>query len=166
MVPGALFVLENWTNASLDEWQAHYQRYTPEWAEKESGIPAEKMEEIAHEFAKATPYATTITNRGSHAHENGFYKESAVLCLNALVGNIGQKGGWCYTPGDVNRLAPQPGPLPPKPKVQTELSHPSELPFVNQFYPRAASSTIFPSIVNRKAEVDTLISYYVNAPTW
>jgi len=156
--------IRDWTNASLEEWRTHYQPYTPEWAEKESGVSARKIKEIAHEYASAAPQATTITNRGAHAHENGFYNEWAILCLNALVGNIGQKGGWCYIPGDVNLSAPQPGPLPPKPKVKTELSHPSELPFVNQVYPKAASSTIFPSIAEGKAKVDTLFSYYVNAP--
>lgn len=156
--------IQEWTNASLDEWKAHYQEYTPELAEQQSGVPAKKIEEIAHEFAKAAPRATTITNRGAHAHENGFYNEWAILCLNALVGNIGQPGGWCYIPGDVNRTAPQPGPIPPKPKVKTELSHPTELPYVNQIYPKAASSTIFPTIAEGKAEVDLLFSYYVNAP--
>ncbi|MBY0095789.1 molybdopterin-containing oxidoreductase family protein [Mesobacillus maritimus] len=156
--------ITDWTNASLEEWRAHYQPYTPEYAEMISGVSAKKIEEIALEFAKAAPKATTITNRGAHAHENGFYNEWAVLCLNALVGNIGQKGGWCYIPGDVNVSAPQPGPLPPKPTVKTELSHPSELPFVNQVYPKAASSTIFPYIAEGKAQVDTLFSYYVNAP--
>jgi thiosulfate reductase/polysulfide reductase chain A len=153
-----------WTNASLEEWKAHYLPYTPEWAERESGVPAEKIEEIAHAFAKAAPHATTISNRGAHAHENGFYNEWAILCLNALVGSIGQEGGWCYIPGDVNLSAPQPAPLPSKPKVKTELSHPSNLPFVNQVYPRAVSSTIFPFISERKSKVDTLLSYYVNAP--
>jgi len=156
--------IEEWTNASMAEWRAHYQPYTPEWAEQESGVPAVKIEEIAHAFAAAAPNATTITNRGAHAHENGFYNEWAILCLNALVGSIGQKGGWCYIPGDVNLSAPQPGPLPPKPKVQTELSHPAGLPLVNHIYPRAASSTIFPYIAQSKAKVDVLLSYYVNAP--
>jgi thiosulfate reductase/polysulfide reductase chain A len=156
--------IQHWTNASLEEWRTHYRPYTPEWAERKSGVAAEKIEEIAHAFANAAPRATTITNRGAHAHENGFYNEWAILCLNALVGSIGKEGGWCYIPGDVNLSAPQPGPLPPKPKVRTELSHPSELPFVNQIYPRAVSSTIFPFIAERKSKVDTLLSYYVNAP--
>ena len=156
--------IREWTNATLDEWKAHYRPYTPEWAERESGVPAAKIEEIAHAFAQAAPRATTITNRGAHAHVNGFHNEWAIICLNALVGSIGKEGGWCYVPGDVNRSAPQPGPLPPKPKVKTELSHPSALPFVNQIYPRAASTTIFPYISEGKSKVDTLFSYYVNAP--
>lgn len=157
------FITE-WTNATLDEWRRHYEPYTPAWAEQNSGVPAARIEQIARDFAAAAPKATTISNRGAHAHANGFTNEWAVICLNALVGSIGQPGGWCYISGDVNRTAPQPGPQPPKPKVRTELSHPAAFPFVNQLYPRAVSSTIFPYIAEGRARVDTLLSYYVNAP--
>lgn len=156
--------IEEWTNATLAEWKSHYHPYTPEWAEQESGVPAGKIEQIAREFAMAAPYATTLSNRGTHAHENGFYNEWAVICLNALVGSIGHEGGWCYIPGDVNRLAPQPGPLPPKPPIRTELSHPTAYPFANKVYPRAVSSTIFPYLAKGQVQIDTLFSYYVNAP--
>jgi thiosulfate reductase / polysulfide reductase chain A len=156
--------LVNRTNASLEEWRKHYEIYTPEWAEQESGVPAQKIREIARGFAKAAPQATTVSNRGAHAHENGFDNEWAILCLNALVGSIGSDGGWRYIPGDVNRSAPQPGPIPPKPKVRTELSHPSAFPYANDLYPRAVSSTIFPYIAEKRVKVDTLLSYYVNAP--
>lgn len=156
--------LIDWTNGTLDEWREHYLPYTPKWAERESGVPAEEIEALAREFAFHAPRVTTITNRGAHAHENGFYNEWAILCLNALVGSIGKKGGWCYTQGDVNRSVPQPGPYPPKPKVQTELSHPTVFPLVNKLYPKAVSSTIFPYIAEGKSKVDTLLSYYVNAP--
>jgi thiosulfate reductase / polysulfide reductase chain A len=158
------FFLVNHTNATLEEWRQHYEIYTPEWAEQESGVPAEKIREIAKGFAKAAPRATTVSNRGAHAHENGFDNEWAILCLNALVGSLGKEGGLRYIPGDVNRTAPQPGPIPPKPKVRTELSHPSPFPYANELYPRAISSTIFPFIAENRVKVDTLLSYYVNAP--
>jgi thiosulfate reductase / polysulfide reductase chain A len=156
--------LTHHTNATIEEWCKHYEIYTPEYAEQESGVPAEKIREIARGFAKAAPRATTVSNRGAHAHENGFDNEWAIICLNALVGSINKKGGWRYIPGDVNLSVPQPGPLPPKTKVRTELSHPSSFPFVNEMYPRAISSTIFPYIAEKRAKVDTLLSYYVNAP--
>ena len=58
-------------------WQelkgGHLASYTPEWAERESGIPAEAIKRIALEFAAAAPAATTMCNRGSSAHLNGFY---------------------------------------------------------------------------------------------
>ncbi|MEW9674374.1 molybdopterin-dependent oxidoreductase [Ammoniphilus sp. 3BR4] len=156
--------LEDWTNATLEEWRQHYSVYTPEWAERESGVPAELLTSLARDFASHAPRALTLTNRGAHAHENGFHNEWAILCLNALVGSLGKKGGCCWIRGDVNDTVPQPGPLPTKPKVRTELSHPSVFPYVNQLYPKAVSSTIFPYIAEGRARVDTLLSYYVNAP--
>jgi len=156
--------IDNWTNVTVAELQQHYEKYTPAWAERESGIPAHVIERLAREFAQAAPTCTTVTNRGTHAHENGFLNEWAVTTLNALVGNVGEPGGWCYIPGDVNRSAPQPGPMPPKPSIRTELSHPSAFPLANELYPRAVSSTLYPYLAVGKVKIDTLISYYVNAP--
>ncbi len=156
--------IENWTNVTVAELKSHYKRYTPAYAERESGVAAEVIRRIARAFAAAAPRATTVSNRGAHAHFNGFHNEWAILCLNALVGSIGEQGGLCYVPGDVNQSAPQPGPLPPKPKIRTALSHPAEFPLANEIYPRAVSSTIYPDLSSGRAEIDTLISYYVNAP--
>ncbi|HSU79280.1 MAG TPA: molybdopterin-dependent oxidoreductase, partial [Candidatus Angelobacter sp.] len=156
--------IENWTNASLKEWKEHYIQYTPEWAEAESGVSAKVIERLAREFAVKAPHVTTVSNRGAHAHQNGFHNEWAILCLNAMVGSIGKEGGYNYIPGDVNRLTKQPGPHPPKPTIKTELSHPSAFPFANHFYPRAISSFIYPYLDEGKATIDTLISYYVNTP--
>lgn len=156
--------IENWTNAPLKEWKAHYKQYTPEWAEAESGVSAEVIERVAREFAAKAPNVTTVSNRGAHAHQNGFHNEWAIVCLNALVGGIGKVGGFNYIPGDVNRLTKQPGPHPPKPTIKTELSHPSAFPFANHLYPRAVSSFIYPYLDEGRATIDTLISYYVNAP--
>jgi thiosulfate reductase / polysulfide reductase chain A len=156
--------IDDWTNASLEEWQEHYKGYTPEWAEEESGVSARVIERLAREFAGKAPHVTTVSNRGAHAHKNGFHNEWAIICLNALVGSIGKEGGYNYIPGDVNRLTKQPGPYPPKPTIKTELSHPSAFPFANHLYPRAVSSFIYPYLDEGRATIDTLISYYVNAP--
>jgi anaerobic selenocysteine-containing dehydrogenase len=156
--------VESWTNASLGELQRHYKLYTPEYAERFSGVPAAVIERIAKDFSDAKPHVATVSNRGAHAHENGFHNEWAIICLNALVGSIGAEGGWGYIPGDVNRLAKQPGPIPPKPHVRTELSHPSDFLLANRLYPRAVSSFIYHYLGEGRAKIDTLISYYVNAP--
>ena len=157
--------IDAWTNASHATWRDHYRPYTPQFAEGVSGVAAETIVAIAREFASAAPRVTTVSNRGTHAHPNGFYNEWAVTALNALVGSIGAEGGWCYLPGDVNRLAPQPGPHPPKPTLRTELSHPRAYPLVNELAPRAVSSATFGEI--GKTQIDVLLSYYVNASmTW
>ena len=65
--------IETWTNVSIDELKQHLKDFTPEKVEKLSGVPAADIRRIALEFAAAAPAATTMCNRGSSAHLNGFY---------------------------------------------------------------------------------------------
>ena len=93
--------IEHWTNVSVQELKEHLASYTPEWAERVSGIPAEAIKRIALEFAAAAPAATTMCNRGSSAHLNGFYNDRAINLLNALVGSVGKKVVGVGVPGGI-----------------------------------------------------------------
>lgn len=157
--------LDTWTNFPSNELEMYLKPFTLKWAEQESGIAVADIRRIAIEFAKAAPFCTTISNRGSHAHVNGFYNEWAIILLNAIVGSVGKRGGWCYEAGNIDpKQFQQPLPHPPKPQMNTELSHPSIFPLANELYPRAVSTTIYPYIQSGKAKVEALITYYVNAP--
>jgi thiosulfate reductase / polysulfide reductase chain A len=85
-------------NATTDEkvaaLKSHLEQYTPEWAEKISGVPAARIKAIALEFAKAKP-ACVISYRGAVAHYNGIDTERAVQMLAAITGNIDNPGGRC-----------------------------------------------------------------------
>lgn len=84
--------------ASTDEKEAalkaHLDQYTPEWAEKISGVPAAKIKSIALEFAKTKP-ACVISYRGAVAHQYGAEAERAIQMLAAITGNIDNPGGRC-----------------------------------------------------------------------
>ncbi len=54
-------------------------------------MPAADIRRIALEFAAAAPQATTMCNRGSSAHLNGFYNDRAIHLLNALGGQRRQE---------------------------------------------------------------------------
>ena len=97
--------INRWTNVTADELRAHLQPYTPDWAEKVSGMPAADIRRIAAEFAQAAPACTTMCNRGSSAHLNGFYNDRAIQLLNAVVGSVGKKGGWCWSPWGGGRIS-------------------------------------------------------------
>ncbi len=84
--------IEKWTNVTVDQLKQHLARYTPEMAEKESGVPAADLVRIAREFATTKP-ATTISYRGVCAQYNGTQNERSVMLLNAITGNIDVKGG-------------------------------------------------------------------------
>jgi len=68
--------------------------YTPEWAEKISGVPAEKIRRVAYEVATIKP-ACLISSRGAGAHYNGVETERAIQMLAAITGNIDNPGGRC-----------------------------------------------------------------------
>lgn len=89
-------------NSSTEEKVAalkkHLSQYTPEWAEKISGVPAAKIKEIALEFAKTKP-AVVISYRGAVAHYNGNDTERAIQMLAAITGNIDNPGGRCRAVG-------------------------------------------------------------------
>jgi thiosulfate reductase/polysulfide reductase chain A len=84
--------VSKWTNVTIDELREHYKRYTPEWAEKESGVPAETTHRIALEYGSSKP-ATIVTYRGFVGHYNGTYAEWAARTLDAVAGNFNVKGG-------------------------------------------------------------------------
>ena len=84
--------INKWTNTTVAELRKHYARYTPEWAARESGVPAETIRRIALEFGASKP-ATIVTYRGFVGHYNGAHAEWAVKTLDAVAGNFNVKGG-------------------------------------------------------------------------
>ena len=89
-------------NASLEEkvaaLKSHLAKYTPEWAEKISGVSTAKIRTIAREFATTQP-AVVISYRGAVAHYNGNDTERAIQMLAAITGNIDNPGGRCKAVG-------------------------------------------------------------------
>ena len=120
--------INTWTNVSVDELRQHLKQYTPEWAAKVSGLKADDISRIAKEFAAAAPAATTMCNRGSSAHLNGYYNDRAIQLLNAIVGSVGKKGGWCWSPwGGLDPDYKTP-PMPPSAKTWSCLLYTSPSP--------------------------------------
>jgi len=85
--------IKNWTNVTVDQIKNHVKKFTPEWAEKESGAPAKKIKELAIAFAKAKP-GVAISYRGLVAHYVGPNNERTVMLLNAVCGYINIPGGY------------------------------------------------------------------------
>lgn len=86
--------IEKWTNVSIASLEKHLSQYTPEMAEKISGVHASDIERVAREFALSKP-AVAISGRGVSSHLNGVYNERCVFLLNAVVGNVDIPGGYC-----------------------------------------------------------------------
>jgi anaerobic selenocysteine-containing dehydrogenase len=160
---------DTWSNYPADEYARHLLQYTPERAEAESGVPAADIRRIARDFAAAAPRCTTICNRGSHAHWNGFYNDRAITLLNALVGNMGMEGGWCWHPlgaWDKKQL-PEPSPVPPKPTAKSIIAEAKEWPLANAWKGREmrVGEIVYLWIKERKQNISALMTYNAD-PAW
>jgi thiosulfate reductase / polysulfide reductase chain A len=87
----------------LRELQDFINDYTPEWAEKETGIPAATIVELAREVAEDKPSVIFHFGYRGASHANEIYMRRSILILNALLGSIEAKGGFFFKkgPGEV-----------------------------------------------------------------
>jgi anaerobic selenocysteine-containing dehydrogenase len=92
----------------FDELKKHLldKKYTPEWAETMTGVPAAKIREIAEGYATAKP-AAIFCNAGISHQLNAFDTYRALAFLAAITGNVGVPGGGCNFmhntwPGDLH----------------------------------------------------------------
>ena len=103
----AAFV-ERWV-LGLNELQEFVRDTTPEWAEKETGIPAAEIVALAREVSADKPSVIFHYGyRGAHLR-NEIYLRRAILMLNVLMGNVEAKGGMFFKkgPGEVGRKPPR-----------------------------------------------------------
>jgi thiosulfate reductase/polysulfide reductase chain A len=71
-------------------------KYTPEWAEKITGIKAKDIYEIAREFMAHAPKAVYYPGRRSTFSNNDFQLRRAMAIFQALGGGIDTKGGLIF----------------------------------------------------------------------
>ena len=160
--------INNWTNVTVDELKDHLKENTPEWAEKVSGVPAADIRRVALEFAKAAPAATTMCNRGSSAHLNGFYNDRAIQMLNAVVGSVGKKGGWCWSPwGGVDPQFKAPAGPPSVKDKHSILEDPPEYPLANVWRRMRVGEIIYLYLLQGRAKLQAYMTYNLDSPlTW
>ena len=87
--------------AAIDGWSAGLPDYTPARVEQITGVPATRVERIAHALVGRQP-AVAFIGGAPLAHTNGLFHALAVNALNGLLGNVGQPGGIFFTPGTFN----------------------------------------------------------------
>lgn len=71
----------------------HVARYTPEWAAERSGVPAERIADLARSYARTRPAMIVIGGSSLHKGTNQWHAARAISCLPALTGNFGRPGG-------------------------------------------------------------------------
>jgi len=87
----------------LSELRDFVQSYTPEWAEAETGIPANEIVALAREISQDKPSVIFHFGYRGANYENEIYQRRSILLLNALMGSIEAKGGFFFKkgPGEV-----------------------------------------------------------------
>jgi thiosulfate reductase/polysulfide reductase chain A len=75
------------------ELEAFITPYTPEWAEKETGIEANRLVAFARELAKAKPAVLWHPGWMNARYMDSFYMSRSVYIINALLGSVGARGG-------------------------------------------------------------------------
>jgi len=104
-----------------------YAPYTPEFAEKESGIPREQIVEMAREIGRAGhAFSSHVWRSAATANLGGWTVARALEFLNVLVGAVATPGG--TAPNAFNKFVPTPPLKPPPQQVWNELLMPKEWP--------------------------------------
>lgn len=87
--------IEQWTTVSPSRLLKHLAPYNPKKAEAVSGVKASEIRRIAMEFATSKP-SVAIAGGGALKHMNGTSNQKSILLLNAMIGNLDSKGGYCF----------------------------------------------------------------------
>lgn len=77
----------------FEELAAHVESFTPEWAARETEIPAVRIRAIAREFAARAPRAVIYRGRRTSWYQNDTEMRQAMAIANVLVGNWDTPGG-------------------------------------------------------------------------
>jgi thiosulfate reductase / polysulfide reductase chain A len=93
--------VERWVTG-LKELIAFVEPYTPEWAEKETGIPSKDIVAIAHELAAAKPSFILYQGWMTAWTENDYYFRRSIYILYALLGAYEAKGGLLFNKNEVD----------------------------------------------------------------
>ena len=107
-----------------------YWQYTPEWAEEESGVPAEAIVAVADEIARAgSAFASHIWRNAAAGHLGGWMITRCLLFLNVLTGSVATKGG--TIPNSWTKFVPKPHTIPSPIKSWNENHWPLEFPLAH-----------------------------------
>jgi anaerobic selenocysteine-containing dehydrogenase len=136
--------MKNWTNweelevdgfyakgqsfeALIGALQRHYTKFTPEFAEKESGVKADMIVRTAREIATAgSRFASHLWRGSASGNLGGWQSARALMLLHVLTGSVGTPGG--HNLNAWNKFVPRPFKNPPPQKRWNELLYPPEWP--------------------------------------
>lgn len=89
----------------VKELEQFVKPYSPEWAERETGIEAFQIRQFVKDLAAAAPAVIWHPGWMAARYTDSFYVCRTIYIINALLGTYGAKGGLPFVnkPGDVGR---------------------------------------------------------------
>jgi anaerobic selenocysteine-containing dehydrogenase len=144
----------------IEALKKHYARFTPEFAEKESGVKAEVIVQIAREIAAAgSRFASHLWRGSASGNLGGWQTARALTFLHVLTGSVGTEGG--HNLNAWNKFVPKPFSVPPAQKEWNELLYPREWPLCTH-----EMSFLLPHFLKEgRGRVDTYFTRVFN-PVW
>jgi anaerobic selenocysteine-containing dehydrogenase len=149
---------------SFEAFEEHlrnlYAQYTFEFAEKESGVSAKTIAEIAEIVSKSGTRFSSHTWRSATAGNLGGWQVARCLfLLNALLGAVATEGG--VYPNGWNKFVPRPIYMPSHPPKWNDLCWPDEFPLAcNEM------SFLLPHLLaDGRGKIDVYFSRVYN-PVW
>jgi anaerobic selenocysteine-containing dehydrogenase len=154
--PGAGLTFDNF----LEAIKAYYATYTPEFAERESGIDAALIVQVAHEIANAgSAFASHVWRSAASGNEGGWQVSRCLEFLGVLTGSIGTRGG--TSPNSWDKFVPAPFAKPAPQQVWNELLWPKEYPLTHH-----EMSILLPHFLKQgRGRLDTYFTRVYN-PIW
>lgn len=105
----------------FEQLAASVAAYTPEWAEKISGVDASLITEIARNFSSGVPAVIPMHKREAiQSHPGGFEMVRACLAMMAITGNVERPGG-LLLPRSSSLNFPKAAQKPPEIKVKKRV---------------------------------------------
>jgi anaerobic selenocysteine-containing dehydrogenase len=83
--------VEHYT-VGIEELTRHVKDCTPEWAEAETGVPAERIRAFARQYAACRRATILLGGSSMNKTANQWHAARAISCLPALTGNLGRPG--------------------------------------------------------------------------
>jgi anaerobic selenocysteine-containing dehydrogenase len=169
--------LEKWTNwreymadrhhgeeatfaAFVTALKQHYAEFTPEFAEAESGVPRERIVQVARLIGAARgAFASHVWRGAASGNEGGWQVARALQFLTVLTASVGTAGG--TSPHGWNKYKPVFWEEPPGQKEWNELLFPREWPLSHY-----EMSFLLPHMLKEgRGRLDTYFTRVYN-PVW
>ena len=144
----------------LEALKAHYATYTPAYAERETGVAAALIVQVAREIAAAgTAFAAHVWRSAASGNEGGWQVARCLEFLSVLTGSVGTRGG--TSPNTWDKFVAAPFTRPAPQNVWNELLYPKEYPL--SFH---EMSFLLPHFLKSgRGRVDTYFTRVYN-PVW